>query len=53
MKYTNRFADLEKDAERFSAGKVKMQVTTVDPSTRVSSVHYETYKEMKSRHAAK
>ena len=52
-KETNRFAGLEKDVERFKAGKVKMQVTTVNPSTRVSSVHYETYEEMKARHAAK
>lgn len=39
--------------KRFKAGKVKMPVTTVDPSSRVSSVHYETYEEMKARHAAK
>lgn len=52
-KETNRFAGLEKEVERFKAGKIKMQVTTVDPATRASTVHYETYEEMKARHQAK
>ncbi len=30
-----------------------MQVTSVEPSSRVSSIHHETYEEMKARHAAK
>lgn len=49
----SRFAPLLKEVEDFKAGKIKMQVTTVDPVSLASKVHYETYEEMKSRHAAK
>lgn len=52
-KETNCFAGLEKEVERFKAGKIKMRVTTVEPATRASSIHYETYEEMKVRHEAK
>lgn len=49
----NRFAHLGKDLARFKAGKSKLQVTTMDPATLASSVHFETYEEMKARHEAK
>ena len=37
----------------FKAGKIKLKVTTLDPATLASEVHYETYEELKVRHESK
>lgn len=49
----NRFAHLVKEVESFKTGKSMLKVTTTDLRAQEVTVHYETYEQMRKRHAAK
>ena len=49
----SRFAHLAKQAESFKTGKSLLKVTSKDLRTSETTVHFESYEEMRKRHQSK
>ena len=49
----NRFAHLAKKVESFKTGKSMLKVTTTSLRTWETSIHYESYQQMRARHQKK